>query len=196
MNMIDSMGYGIYNMLQEQRRRFFPLPQYNLQDPDKVELVIYGHSIDEKYSKLLLRNTDLPLFTIILLDRFQKNLNIPEQELKNLKKAGLIEGRKPNYHISEKVAVQTGQLRNYIINKGFDDEYYQKMILELIKVKKSGISRKEIAELIWHKLPAVLDERQKQHKINNLIQKLRTTGKMINKGTRNEPIWIISEVFN
>jgi len=57
-----------------------------------VELTIYGHSIDEKYSKLLLQKTDLPLSTIILLDRIQKNLPVPDNEIKFLKSEGLIEG--------------------------------------------------------------------------------------------------------
>ena len=32
--MIDTMGYGIHEMYAGQRRRFFPLPDYDLSDAD------------------------------------------------------------------------------------------------------------------------------------------------------------------
>jgi ATP-dependent DNA helicase RecG len=190
LNMIDTLGYGIHRMIQEQRKRFFPLPQFNLYDPDVVELDIYGQSIDEKYSKLLLRNTNLPLSTIILLDRFQKKLSIPDKELINLKKARLISGRRPNYHISEQIAMQTGQLDSYLNTRGFDNAFYTKMVFEFIDKNKGGTSKGAIKKLLWSKLPDVLNEKQKLNRVSNIIQQLRRENQIINQGSDSNPIWI------
>lgn len=190
LNMIDTLGYGIHRMIQEQRKRFFPLPQFNLYDPDVVELDIYGQSIDEKYSKLLLRNTSLPLSTIILLDRFQKKLSIPDKELINLKKARLISGRRPNYHISEQIAMQTGQLDSYLNTRGFDNAFYTKMVFEFIDKNKGGTSKGAIKKLLWSKLPDVLNEKQKLNRVSNIIQQLRRENQIINQGSDSNPIWI------
>ena len=61
LGMIDRLGYGIHTMYLSQKNRYFPLPDYELSEPQKVVLQIYGHSIDENYSKLLIENKDLPL---------------------------------------------------------------------------------------------------------------------------------------
>ena len=189
LNMIDTLGYGIHRMIQEQRKRFFPLPQFDLHDPNIVELVIYGHSIDENYSKLLLRDTDLPLSTIILLDRFQKKLLIPENELNNLKKAGLITGRKPNYHISEKLATQSGQIDTYIKNRGFDKTFYKKLVMDYISISKTGVSKSEVKKLLWEKLPDIMKDDQKVNKVTNILQELKREKKIINTGTDAKPFW-------
>src|SRR5690606_6324765 len=46
LNMIDTMGYGIQRMYQGQRRRFFPLPDYDLSEPGRVRMTVYGGVID------------------------------------------------------------------------------------------------------------------------------------------------------
>ena len=57
--MIDTLGYGIHKMYVSQKDRFFPLPDYSNSKSDKVVLEMYGHSIDENYSKLLIeKKTD------------------------------------------------------------------------------------------------------------------------------------------
>lgn len=56
LNMIDTVGYGIHTMYVEQRKRFFPLPDYSKSAENKVVLEIHGHAIDENYSMLLIIN--------------------------------------------------------------------------------------------------------------------------------------------
>jgi ATP-dependent DNA helicase RecG len=189
LNMIDTLGYGIHTMYLEQRKRFFPLPQYNLQVSSEVELTIYGHSIDEKYSKLLLQKTDLPLSTIILLDRIQKNLPVPDNEIKLLKSEGFIEGRKPNYIISETIARQSGQVSTYLKSRGFDNEYYKKLLFEFIQKNKNGVNKQEIRELLLNKLPDRLEEKQKLNKISNILGELKRESKIINTGSDTKPCW-------
>ena len=45
-NMIDTMGYGIQRMFIQQRRRFYPLPDFDLSQPDMVVVTIHGKVID------------------------------------------------------------------------------------------------------------------------------------------------------
>ncbi len=66
LGMIDRLGYGIYTIYLAQRRRFFPMPDYILSEPQKVVLEVYGHAIDENYSKMLIERRDLPLSTVVL----------------------------------------------------------------------------------------------------------------------------------
>lgn len=175
LNMIDTMGYGIHTMFKEQRKRFFPLPDYSKSEPEKVTLEIYGQVLDINYSKLLLEKTDLPLSIVIMLDRMQKNLPLEPAAYELLKKEKLIEGRKPNYHISASIAKATGQQSMYIRNKGIDDAYCRKMIIDYLKKFTVG-ARGDFETVLLDKLPEVLTEKQRKDKVKNNLQALKAKG--------------------
>ncbi len=172
LGMIDRLGYGIHTIYLSQKNRYFPLPDYDLTHSQKVTLHIYGHSIDENYSKLLIENKDLPLSSVILLDRVQKKLPITDEAASMLKRKKLIEGRKPNYFVSASIAAVTADKATYIRNLAFDDAHYKDMIIAYLKKFKKG-SRKEIENLIIPKLSEVLTEKQKKDKVKNLLQAMR-----------------------
>jgi ATP-dependent DNA helicase RecG len=192
LGMIDRLGYGIHSMAVSQRKRFFPLPDYTLSEPQKVVLQIYGQAIDENYSKILIERSDLDLSKVLLLDRIQKNLPIAEGSAQMLKKERLIEGRKPNYFVGVKVAHATGQKAAYSKNKAFDKSYYLDLILKAI-ADHGSLNRKDIDELLWNKLSDLLTDKQKKIKINHLITELRKNGKIINKGNATNPEWRLLE---
>jgi ATP-dependent DNA helicase RecG len=192
LGMIDRLGYGIHSMYLSQRSRYFPLPDYLLSDAQKVILQIYGHSIDENYSKLLIEHKDLPLTQVILLDRVQKKKSITDDAANLLKKEKLIEGRKPNYFVTASVAAATDGKVNYIKNKAFDKEYYKKLIVEFI-LKYGKATRAEIDELLTDKLSSVLTDEQKRTKIRNLLYEMSKKDKTIlnqSKATNN-PVWVL-----
>lgn len=108
------LGYGIHTMYIAQRNRYFPLPDYLLSESQKVVLQIYGHAIDENYSKLLIERKDLSLSRVVLIDRVQKKLPITEHAVTTLKKEHLIEGRKPNFYVAASVAAVTDDKASYI----------------------------------------------------------------------------------
>jgi len=172
LGMIDRLGYGIHTMYLSQKNRYFPLPDYELSEPQKVVLQIYGHSIDENYSKLLIENKDLPLSNVALLDRIQKKLPVTDEAIKMLKQRKLIEGRKPNYFIAAQVATTIDDKAAYIRNRAFDDAHYKDMIISYLKKFKKG-NRSEIENLIIPKLSEVLVEKQKKDKVKNLLQSMR-----------------------
>lgn len=64
------------------------------------------------YARKLAELPDLSLTNDIALDQVQKNQLISDDDAAELRKKGLIEGRKPNYCISANVAEQTDQRRN------------------------------------------------------------------------------------
>jgi len=175
LNMIDSMGYGIHQMNQQQAKRFFPLPDYDLTETGVVKMVIYGAVVDEAYSRVLMQKTDLPFVDIIALDHVQKGRELDEERIKHLRKLKLIEGRKPNFHISATVASATDQKAAYIRTKGFDDKYYQSLILEYLATYREA-KRIDVERLLLDKLPEVLDEKQKYNKIKNLLQNMKNKG--------------------
>lgn len=179
LSMIDSLGYGIHKMYKSQRKRYFPLPDYTKSSRDNVVLEIYGHTIDENYSKLLIeKKDDLSLTEVILLDKVQKDLEINEEAAKLLKKKGLIEGRKPHFHISSSVASATGMETEYIKLKGIEDDYCKKLIKDYIVKFKGGL-RSDFENLLDDKLPNLLSPKQKKDKVKNLLQAMKREGTIV-----------------
>jgi ATP-dependent DNA helicase RecG len=193
LNMIDTMGYGIHTMYKEQRKRYFPLPDYSKSEAEKVVLEIYGQVIDMNYSKLLLEKTELTLSTVIMLDRMQKKLPLEQPAYEFLKKEKLIEGRKPNYHIAGMIAGITGQKADYIKNRGFKDSHYKQLVLNFLQQFREA-GKQDIDHLLKDILPGVLDEKQRANKIRNLLYAMSRKDKsIINKGTNRKPVWKINE---
>ena len=192
LGMIDTMGYGIHTMYQSQRKRFFPLPDYNISEPQKVILHIYGHTIDENYTRLLIERKDLSLDRVVLLDKVQKKQYIPDQAVKLLKKEKLIEGRKPNYFVAASVAEITDDKANYIKNKAFDKLCYKDLVIKFIK-KYGRASRSDIDDLIIGKLSDALNETQKRNKIRNMLYEMSKKDNTIynDSSSTNKPEWKI-----
>lgn len=188
LGMIDTIGSGIKKMFLTQRKRFFPMPDYELSD-QKVKVQIHGKVLDLKYARLLAQNEELSLYDIILLDQVQKNRNIPDEQVRLLKRKGLIEGRKPNLHISANLAEITDKKAAYIKNRGFKDAHYKKMILEYLD-KYQAASKQDMINLLLDVLPAVLDEHQKQNKIRNIIYAMsKRDESIVNTGSSRKPVW-------
>lgn len=192
LNMIDTMGYGIRDMYAGQARRYFPMPDYDLSEPGSVKMTIYGGVVDIAYSRLLIQKTDLPLADVLALDRVQKKLPIPDEAAARLRKAGLIEGRKPNYFVSAMVAAATASKADYIRTRGQDDEFYAKLITDYL-AKFGEASRADINKLLLDKLSEALTEKQKGNKISSLLTKLRRQGTIVNAGSDTAPSWQLAE---
>ena len=124
----------------------------------------------------------------MMLDKVQKKLPLTDFEEKHLKSKKLIEGRKPNFFISLKVAQKTGQKADYTKTRGFDKQYYLDLITKAIKEHKD-LTRKDVDDLLWTKLPDWMTEKQKKIKINHLLSELRRSEVIENKGTFGKPKW-------
>jgi ATP-dependent DNA helicase RecG len=188
LNLIDTQGGGIKRMFETQRRRSFPLPDYDLNDPGRVSVDVSGRILDERYTRLLMERTDLDLAQVVLLDRVQKRQRIGRDEHRRLKSAGLVEGRYPNLIVAASIAKAAGEAGRHIRERGFDKQYYLELILAVAR-EHSPASRREIDEAVIPKLPDRLDEAQKRRKVHNLLQELRRAGKIDNRGSRGRPAW-------
>lgn len=195
LNMIDTMGYGIHEMFIGQARRFFPMPDYDLGDPQSVKMTLYGRVVDAAYSRALIQKTDLSLEDIQALDRVQKRLPLEDAVVKHLKREGLIEGRKPNFHVSADVANAAQTKAAYIKTRAFDDGYYRELVLEFLR-KFGHASRADIDDLLTGKLSDALDEEQKVNKISNLITNMRRRGQIQNNGPKKAPSWVLVAAEN
>jgi ATP-dependent DNA helicase RecG len=175
LKMIDTQGFGIHDMFVRQKERFLPMPDYDKRDPERVKLIMPGRVINEEYSLLLMEKTDLDLTTTVLLDRFQKGMSISKEAVDMLRKAKLIEGKKPNLYISKQIAKATHQEAEYTNMKGFDDQYYRDLIVKALhehnKMKRVGFNR-----LLMSKLSSSLNDKQKGNKIDYLLKYLRKNG--------------------
>ncbi len=191
LNLIDTQGGGIKKMFETQRRRSFPMPDYDLSNPNMVSVGIIGRILDESYSRFLMARTDLSLDQVMLLDRVQKGMSISKGECQNLRSAGLIEGRYPSLMVSGSIAKATGNAGRPIRKRSFDKQYYLDLVKDVIRTHQP-VARKDINEALVSKLPDRLTHNQKIKRVQNLLQELRGMGKIENKGSRASPRWVIS----
>ncbi len=188
LNMIDTMGYGIRRMHNSQAKRYLPLPDFDLTKGETVKLTIHGGVVDPAYTRTLITRTDLEFTDILALDRVQKKLPIPDDAIRRLRGAKLIEGRKPNVHVAANIAAVTASKAEYIRMRAQDDEHYMKLITDYLTKFKSA-SRHDIDSLIKDKLSDALSDDQKSNKISNLLTKMRRGGVIDNSGSRSQPRW-------
>ncbi len=191
LNMIDQMGYGIQRMYEMQRRRYLPMPDYEVAG-DAVVMTLYGGVVDPAYTRVLMEHGGLKLADVLALDRVQKGLEVPDEAVRALKRKGLIEGRKPRYRVSSTVAAASGKKAAYIKTRAFDDQHYADMLVQYLR-EFGTASRKDVDDLLWDKLSDALDEAQKSNKIGNLLSGLRRKGVIFNAGSKPAPAWKLSE---
>ncbi|MEZ0608766.1 RNA-binding domain-containing protein [Fibrella sp. WM1] len=187
LQMIDTIGSGIRRMFINQRKRFFPMPDYDFEG-GRVKVTLTGKILDLDYAQVLGRNTDLSLFEIIMLDKLQKNQSLTPDAIRHLRKKGLVEGSRNHLHISRHIAASTGQEVEYALAKGLDDYYLKQMIVQYIE-SFGPATRGNIDRLLLDKLPNTFSVEQKQIKIKNLLASLRRDNFIrIDKGKR----WVLS----
>ena len=192
LNLIDTQGGGIKRMFETQRRRGFPLPDYDLSKAGQVAVNLSGRILDERYTRLLMERTDLDLGQVMLLDRVQKGQLVDRDEHRRLKSAGLVEGRYPNLIVASAVARAAGEAGRHIRERGFDKRYYLDLILALVR-EHQPVDRKDVDQLLLTKLPDRLSQEQKLRRVHNLLQELRRSGLIDNRGSRSKPQWVAVE---
>jgi ATP-dependent DNA helicase RecG len=190
LKMIDAIGTGIKKMFTIQRDRFFPMPDYEI-TANLVKLTITGKILDMNYAKKLASMPNLSLFDVLALDKVAKLKPLTDSEIISLKTKKLIEGRKPNFHISAAVANITNEKAKYIKLRGLDDAYYKELILALLDKFKDGVSRATINDTLYDKLPDILTDQKKSNKISNLLSAMSRKDKTIqNLGSDKVPKWV------
>ena len=190
-NMIDTVSRGIKKMFNEQWRRHFPMPDYEIDAKNrKVSVRIYGNEINEQYTNLLKTNKSLTLWDCISLDAIQKGRTIHEDIAQDLLNRGLIEGEAPNYTISLGIAKATRQLQGYTKQKGLDKEKIKQMILQYLKnAGTDGAKRDSIYEYVKDVMPQVKTHEQQLRLLGDILSALSTDKLIYPKGRT----WFLKE---
>ena len=183
-NMIDTVSRGIKKMFNEQWRRHFPMPDYEIDALNKeVGVKVYGNTINEKYTKLLKENNTLTLEDCILLDAVQKGHRISEDHVLALLGRGLLEGDVLEYSISLDIAKKTKQLSDYTRNRGLDKAKLQQMILQYLQnAGLVGAKRDAIFEYLKDVLPKTKTQEQQERMVGNILSEMKGAGTIIPKG--------------
>ena len=190
-NMIDTVSRGIKKMFNEQWRRHFPMPDYEIDAKNrKVSVRIYGNEINKQYTNLLKTNDSLTLWDCISLDAVQKGRTIHEDVAQDLLNRGLIEGEAPNYTISLGIAKATRQLQGYTRQKGLDKEKIKQMILQYLKnAGTDGAKRDSIYEYVKDVMPQVKTHEQQLRLLGDILSALSVDKLIYAKGR----IWFLKE---
>lgn len=190
-NMIDTVGRGIKKIYTEQRKRFFPMPDYEIDNDNKsVGVTIYGKMIDEKYTQLLKKETSLTLKECLWLDAVQKNRPVTDAAIKHLKEKKLIEGKAGRYRISLSVAKMTHQVGQYTKDRGLAHEALVKLALQLAhNAGETGFMRKDAYEALQHGVPAGAKESKLRY-IGKLLVKMANDGQI--KKDKSGKHWVVT----
>lgn len=188
-NMIDTVSRGIKKMFNEQWKRHFPMPDYEIDALNKeVGVKIYGNTINEKYTELLKENNTLTLGDCILLDAVQKRHRISEKDVVALLNRGLLEGDTSEYNISLDIAKKTKQLPYYTHNRGLDKAKLQHMILQYLQNAGSvGAKRDAIFDYLRDVLPRNKTSEQQERMVGNILAEMKEAEIVIVKGR----IWYV-----
>lgn len=178
-HMIETAASGIKRVYRIQKKKYFPMPDYNFSTANQVSVTVYGKVMNEQYTYILYEHPELDLETVYLLDQVQKGngQNLSRAAVAHLRKYHLVEGRANHLYLSAEVAKSVEDEAQYIRNRAFDDKYYQDMIVDYLK-KFGKAQRKDFRKLLMDKFPDVLTEAQKERKILTLLSALKRQGKI------------------
>ena len=189
--MIDQNAIGIRNVYEIQRGRMLPLPTYDLSEPSRVSVTVYGRVLDEAYTRLLASEPDMDLETVFMLDLVQKGSPITREQAKTLRGRGLVEGRYPKLTLSSRVAGIIGTHEEYVRQKGLDASICKELIVKLLRTR--SCTRAEIVSAISHALPEDMSGEQRKKHVSYLLQELRKERRIRPDGARGSAKWVIDE---
>lgn len=177
-NMIDTVGRGIPKLFKEQRRRFFPMPEYEIDDNAKtVSVTIYGIASDDAYTDLLKSDSTLSLMECLWLDAVRTHRPITKEAARHLKDKKLIEGKAPRYNIALSVAKKVQQIGQYTRETGLNKKAQVKLILQLaFNAGSTGFKRAVAFEIIEQSLPASMTKTQKLNHVSHMLRDMQTDG--------------------
>lgn len=177
LKLMENVGSGIPKMFLSQRERLFPMPEFDFSN-DKVNVTFCGKFLDPDIADQLAHDNRLSLLDLYLLDRLLREKTLSKAQIAHLREKGLVSARHPRYSPPGPV-VQPVPVTN--------DEMLQMEILSFIK-KGNGSSRNDILKYISWRMSDRLSEKQKQDKLKNLLQRLKSQGRLTLHNRR----WIVN----
>lgn len=194
-HMIETAASGIKRVYRIQKKKYFPMPDYNFSTANQVSVTVYGKVMNEQYTYILYEHPEMDLETVYLLDQVQKGngKNLSKEAVAYLRKHHLVEGRSNHLYLSAEVAKSVDDEAQYIRNRAFDDKYYQDMILDYLKQFGKG-QKRDFRKLLMDKFPDVLTEEQKERKILTLLSALKRQNKIdTDSGSPRTCHWVLKK---
>ena len=188
LGLVDTVGGGIRKMFENQARRFFPLPEYDLSD-GRVSLKIYGKTTDRNYSLTLAGNPGLSMEEVIMLDKLRKGIELNRDEIETLREKKLIKGH------STLLRFNPGEPSITNVTVGGEkvpaERDLKEEVLELIR-SNGPIGRIEIERALSGILPKNMTDAQKKNKIANTVKHLAGRGLIKNIDTPRMAKYVIT----
>lgn len=191
--LIDSAQWGIRKVYDTQRDRYFPLPDYDFNTPNKVAVTVYGKVLDLNYTQQLFNRGDLDIDAVYLLDRVQKKLPLEKEQYQFLRKLGIIEGKVPNVYVSLAIAEIVDNRAQYTKNKAMDDKYYMDLMINYLEHWEKA-KKRDFIELLSDKLPDMLSNTQKENKIKYYLKILSKNERIkYVEGNHRSGVWVLGK---
>lgn len=192
-NMIDTVGRGIPKLFKEQRRRFFPMPEFEIDEKAQtVSVTLHGIASNDAYTDILKSNPTLSLMECLWLDAVRTHKPITKEAAKHLKDKKLIEGRAPRYNISLSVARNVQQVGQYTKETGLNKKALKNLILQLaLNAGDLGFKRADVLDVLEQSLSASLTKTQKADYVSHLLRGMQSEG-LLSK-TENGKQWILTK---
>ena len=89
LNLVETAGGGIRKLFEIQKKKFFPLPEYEL-SADKVKVTFTGKIINMDLARKVAKNPDISFDELFAVDKVAKGKHISEIELELLKNGSYI----------------------------------------------------------------------------------------------------------
>jgi ATP-dependent DNA helicase RecG len=179
--MIDKAGFGIKDMVNIQRERFLPLPDYVGSDDEQTVFNVMGQALSQDYTRLLMEQPDIDLADVLLLDLLQKGQELTAAQRHALRQRGLVEGRGSRTTISAGVAVATGREPEYVNDSGLDGDHFRALVLKMLATGPQP--RSKINRLLLNKLPATIQgSTRRSSYVTRLLRDMVRRGEIENVG--------------
>lgn len=192
LNLLDLINGGIRKVMNIQRKRNFPMPDYDLSYPNQVKVILHGKVLNKNYTEKLVANPDLSLIEVRALDKVQKNKLISEELYKMLRTRKLVTGRYPDLMVASKFSAKEGEKPVFVQKRVYSTAELKQLVIEhLTKVKES--SRGDIDKLLMDKYPEELPADKRRNKIKNLLYQMsRVDNTIANSGSATKPVWTLA----
>ena len=89
LNLVETAGGGVRKLFEIQKKKFFPLPEYEL-SADKVKVTFTGKIINMDLARKVAKNPDISFDELFAVDKVAKGKHISETELELLKNGSYI----------------------------------------------------------------------------------------------------------
>ena len=90
--------------------------------------------------------------------------------------------------MSKQIAKAIDQKVEYSKHKGLAEKKCEVLLIDSLN-DHDNLTKQEIVRLLWDILPDQLEDKQKINKIDYLLKKLRTNGKIVNTTKGNDSVW-------